>query len=196
MTYNVLKWAVGGLLVLLFARPLIQGHSQRYWYIFRLIRPVVVAQNLVVIAATIGLAYGLYSLFPFLDISWIYLIAKGDQATNIAIMPVTLPYVGILYLALFAVNIPLFAAAEERRYRRGTKNWRDGAWRSLRFGLAHWVMGIPLFAALALTLPGLWYTFIYLRDGEDAATTHHTTYNLTLCFLLLIAVSVPSLLKL
>jgi len=191
--FRVFGWAVAALLTIFLVRPLLKGQSQRYWFVFRRIRPVTVVSNIVVIAATIGLAYGLYTLFPFLDRSWLYLIPGSDGASNIGVLPARIPYVGALYIGLFALNVPMFAAAEERQYRRGTKDWKQGAVRSLRFGLAHWIMGIPLYAAFALTLPGLWYTLIYFREGEDGATTYHATYNLILCLLLAVIAVLASL---
>ena len=46
-----------------------------------------------------------------------------------------------------------------------TRTWLQGIYRSLVFGLAHLPMGIPLGAALALSIGGLWFTYQYFRGG-------------------------------
>lgn len=48
----------------------------------------------------------------------------------------------------------------------------------MRFGLVHCLAGIPVFAGLALSLGGLWFTYQYFRGGVEASTVHHLTYNL------------------
>ena len=67
--------------------------------------------------------------------------------------------------------IPLFALAEERTFRRGCEQW---SWprrvrRTVEFGLAHALIGIPIGVALALSCGGAYFMAVYLR----AYRVHH-----------------------
>jgi hypothetical protein len=150
---------------------------QKYWYLFRGMRPLLIAQAVGVVAVTIGVAFALYLAFPFLNRSWLYLL-PGMQATNVAVMPLRYRCVAPIFLAILALSLPELAWDEEITYRRGTRDWRHAIFRSLRFGLAHCVVGVPLFVGLALTLPGLWFTHQYFRGGVERSATHHAAYNL------------------
>ncbi len=99
--------------------------------------------------------------------------------------------------------IPLFALAEERSFRLGCETW---SWprrvrRTIEFGLAHALIGIPIGVALALSCGGAYFMWVYLRgfrhhhsQGEavyDSARAH-AVYNalivaLVLTFVILLA---------
>jgi hypothetical protein len=94
----------------------------------------------------------------------------------------------LVFVALLLPALPLFAFAEERIFRRGTETWSTPRrlWKALQFGLVHALIGIPIAAALALSIGGWWFQRVYLgeyrRTGSvDAAllesTTAHTVYN-------------------
>lgn len=173
-------WVIGAGLAALLAWPLVKGTAQKHWYLFRCIRFAMVAQTALLAAVTLGFALGLVTLFPFLDRSWLYRVLPEQGASNLIFLPARLPLVGLPYLLLVIAILPQAAADEERRYRRGTRDWRHGIFRSIRFGLVHCLVGVPLFAGIALIVPGLWFTHLYFRQGEEQATTHHLTYNLLL----------------
>ena len=93
-----------------------------------------------------------------------------------------------VFVALLIPGLPLFAHAEERMFRRGAEHWSTWkrCWKSVQFGMVHALVGIPLGAALALSLGGAWFTYVYLRafrsSGSRAeatfeSTTAHTAYN-------------------
>lgn len=148
--------------------------------VLRQIRPSLVAQNLVVIAVTIGVALLLDRVFPFLDRSWLYLLpGSNGHAANINIIPANIKYFGPFFLLLLALSMPGLARSEELRYRKGTRNWTDATGRSMKFGLVHCFVGIPIYAGLALTVAGLWFTFQYFRGGVERSMLHHTVYNIT-----------------
>lgn len=94
----------------------------------------------------------------------------------------------LCFMALLVPALPLFAHAEERMFRTGAESWSRGrrAWKTLQFGLVHAVIGIPIGAAIALSIGGAYFMAVYLRDWsrtrsrtdatlESAAA--HTVYN-------------------
>ena len=60
--------------------------------------------------------------------------------------------VPLVFLTMLLPAIPLFALAEERTFRRGSElwSWPRRVRRTLEFGLAHALIGIPIGVALAL----------------------------------------------
>jgi len=177
-TWVVIRFAWCVLLTGMLVRDLRGGKFAAAWTMARRVTLPVIGLNALVLAATVATAFALLALFPVLDRSWLYLLpGTGGHAGNLGLMPMQIKYFGIAFLLLFAVSIPDLARSEEVRYRRGTKDWRQGLWRSLRFGLAHCVVGVPLYGGLALTVGGLWFTLQYFRGGVEGSTLHHATYN-------------------
>ena len=163
---------------MLLVRNLGRGLLTNTWAVARQLTFVVLVQNLLVVVATATVGLTLLHLFPALNRSWLYLIpGNHGYATNLSVLPAHIKYYGIAFLLLFAVSIPKFARSEEKSYREGTRDWKHGAWRSLRFGLSHCVVGVPIYAGLALTIGGLWFTLQYFRGGVERSTLHHATYN-------------------
>lgn len=177
-TWVVVRFAWCALLTWMLARDLRGGKLAAAWAMARRVTLPMIGLNILVIAVTIATAFALLALFPALERSWLYLLpGTGGHAGNLGLIPTQIKYFGIAFLLLFAVSIPDLARSEELRYRRGTKGWRQGLWRSLRFGLVHCVVGVPLYAGLALTVGGLWFTLQYFRGGVEGSTLHHATYN-------------------
>ena len=98
--------------------------------------------------------------------------------------------VPLVFLTLLLPALPLFAEAEERIFRLGAEG--RSRWgrlrRSVEFGLAHAIIGIPIGAALGLSVAGMYFTWRYMRvfrrtGDQNAAmlesTRAHTAYNAT-----------------
>lgn len=123
--------------------------------------------------------------------SWVRFFRREgeeEQPTNINIAPVYVPYVGFAFFVMIAAYLPRFAQIEEHWFRDGTAGWGNALWRSLLFGLAHCLAGVPLGVGLALTIPGLWFTAQYFEGGIGRATIYHTGYNALIMVLLGLAV--------
>lgn len=165
--------------------------------VYRQLRPVVIGEALVAALAVMALAVVVLSLdIPLFGWGWYSIIADatGDDggATNIVVVPLAIPLLAIPFLGLLLWVLPDLAAGEERVFRAGTRDWRDGLRRSLIFGLAHLIMGIPIGAVLPLTLAGLWLTWHYFRGGTERSTRYHLAYNLILVgFAALVFIVVP-----
>lgn len=103
--------------------------------------------------------------------------------------------VPLVFITMLIPALPLFAEAEERMFRLGAEH--RSRWgrlrRSIEFGLAHAIIGIPIGAALGLSCGGMYFTWRYMRvfrqtNDENAAmlesTRAHTAYNATVIVLI------------
>ena len=168
--------------------------------IYREIGPLVVGEAFLValVVTTVGLV--VLSLdSPILSWGWFSVVAQatGDQtggATNVVVVPLQIPLLAIPFLVLLVWVLPDLASVEERVFRLGTRDWVDGLRRSIGFGAAHLVMGIPIGAIVPLTLAGLWLTWHYFRGGIARSTRYHLAYNLCLVFVAALAFVVLPLL--
>lgn len=166
------------------------------WY--RQIRPSVIVQDLGVLVAVFGAALGLLSLDnPVLNFGWYQLLLQdvgGDPSSggNIIAAPFSYRPLILPFVALLLFVFPRLAETEELIFRRGTRTWQQGIARSVVFGLAHMLVGVPLAVAVALSLGGLWFTYQYFRGGVARSTVYHLTYNL-IVLALIVVVSVIGL---
>ncbi len=187
------------------------GESQQTWRFFKLLRPVMFLQALLELSAVVVVGFTLYAL-PVLNWTWLKLIPlDGGHSTNLMVMPLARPLqeaaikhpsmlqsiemfsnwiLAFGFLGILVLNLPAFAHAEELDFRDGTKNWKDGFKRSIRFGLVHCFVGIPIAFGLSLSIGGMWFTHQYFKGGVDNSTAHHLAHNLlVMTFILVILVS-------
>src|SRR4029079_15508481 len=96
-----------------------------------------------------------------------------------------------LFIGLLLVSLPLLVEREEHLFRAGAeqRSTVGNLRRAVAFGLLHAVVGIPIGAALALSLGGVVFTWVYLgtwretRDREAAlleSTRVHLAYDLAI----------------
>jgi hypothetical protein len=155
-----------------------------------------------VLTAIIATAFVLIQL-PVLSFGWWQAIggvgnpAIGLTDQDLGILNVLIP---AFFLGLLVVALPLLVAREEWVFRRGAEHrgmWRNIG-RSIVFGLAHAVIGIPLGAALALSIGGLYLTWCYLQGWRATrtqpgalleSTRAHLAYNATILGLVAIALA-------
>lgn len=107
--------------------------------------------------------------------------------------------VPLLFMCLLVPALPLFAHAEERMFRAGAEDW---SWqrrmaKAVQFGLVHCLIGIPVGVALALSLGGAYFMWVYLRrfrvsssrrDATIESAAAHTAYNGMIVALVILAV--------
>jgi hypothetical protein len=159
--------------------------------------PVPVLLAVVLAAATLAMQV------PGLDWGW-WTALGGDgnpvfgssQATAGTSLEWIVP---LVFMTMLLPALPLFANAEERIFRAGAEHWslaRRVA-KTLQFGMVHALIGIPLGAALALSIGGAYFMWVYLREfattgSRQAATlestTAHTVYNGVIIVLVYITV--------
>jgi len=148
--------------------------------------------------------------FPFLNWGWSDLFIEGGG--NIYVAPVmavseqssnwfmkALPF---LFLIMFLVAVPFLARMEEKWFRYGHEEWSEIIPQSIKFGLIHLVVGIPIATGIALIISGLFFGYKYKKafdknigvmsysEASDEAlmvsTTYHSFYNTFLVVALLV----------
>jgi hypothetical protein len=138
---------------------------------------------------------------PVLSFGWWTMIGGegnpvvGVTSKDYGIVSVVIP---LFFIGLLIVGLPLLVAREEWVFRRGAERRGTAAnvGRSVLFGLAHAVIGIPIGAALALSIGGLYLTRCYLEGWHETrtesgalleSTRAHLAYNLTIITLVLVS---------
>jgi hypothetical protein len=122
----------------------------------------------------------------------------GVSNRDLGIASVVIP---LFFIGLLIVGMPLLVAREEWVFRRGAEERGTAVnlGRSVVFGLAHAVVGIPIGAALALSIGGLYLTRCYLNGWKETrsqtgalleSTRAHLAYNLTIVALVLVSLLV------
>jgi hypothetical protein len=102
-----------------------------------------------------------------------------------------------LFLAMLVPALPLLVEREERIFRLGSerRNRAGRLRRGVLFGMVHALVGIPIAAALALSIGGWYLTWAYLRGwragGPEAglleSTRAHLAYNLVIVAAVVVA---------
>jgi hypothetical protein len=106
----------------------------------------------------------------------------------------------VVFGLLLLLGLPLLVEGEEWIFRRGAE--RRGRAANLRravlFGLVHAVVGVPIAAALALSVGGVYLNWCYLRVWRTTgspqlalleSTRAHLAYNLVIVALVLVALA-------
>ena len=99
--------------------------------------------------------------------------------------------VPVVFLILLIPALPIFAEREEQMFRQGAEHWTMGhrVRRGLEFGLVHAIIGIPIGAALALSIGGWYFTWRYMRGGLAESTRAHLAYNLEVIGIVIVALA-------
>ena len=148
------------------------------------------------------MAFAVLLRVPGLSFGWFTAIGgEGNPVFGSSKTTAGTPFevvIPIVFMALLIPALPLLVEREEQIFRRGSEHRGTGAriWRGIVFGAVHAVIGIPIGAALALSIGGWYFTWAYLRGfragGETEAllesTRSHLAYNAIIVTLVLVAV--------
>ena len=147
---------------------------------WRWLLAIPVALVLVLVTVTVGTI--LYSYGgAILQFSWLQLLARPEEKAtagkNLVTAGFQIPIFVWIFLPLLAINIPRLAKREERAFRQDTRGVPTAIVRSIKFGLFHCIVGVPVAFGLALSIPGLWFAYQYSKGGVRLATAWHSIYN-------------------
>lgn len=176
-----MSYAVSALLFVLIGFMLVSSVRRHWknrrfvWEIWSGFRPLMLVEILAVLAATIAAAVLLDDLGRPFTWGWYKLLTGHDG--NAGVQPILdmgrsgyalLWVVAVAVFCLLLVLMPFFAHSEEVDFRKGRETWKRILPTSLKFGLWHMVVGVPLSVGLALALPGLYFAWKYKRGFERA----------------------------
>jgi hypothetical protein len=164
---------------------------------WRHVWPVPIVLGLVVVVAGAAMAV------PGLDWGW-WSALGGDgnpvfgssESTSGTAWEWVVP---LVFIGLLVPALPLFAHAEERIFRTGAEHWSTTkrVVKVVQFGLVHALIGIPIGAAIALSVGGAYFMRVYLRafarsgssrDATLESATAHTVYNAIIVAVVAVAV--------
>lgn len=171
------------------------------WNVVRTLRARHLVLALVTLAAVLAAAIVLWSV-PGLSWGWWSALGGvgnpvfGETSTTTGTELATV--VPLVFLALLVPALPVLVTREEWAFRRGAQHRSPArnAWRAVLFGLAHALIGIPIAAALALSVGGAYLTLAYLwgfrRTGTESgalreSTAAHLAYDLVIVALVAVA---------
>ncbi|MEK7636145.1 MAG: hypothetical protein AAB362_00425 [Patescibacteria group bacterium] len=138
------------------------------WSVWKMFRFKMFFEVLGALSLTSIAFLALWEYVPIFRWGWLNLFIKGGG--NIIIAPVLessgSPSVFVrllppLFFATLLIALPFMAHYEERVFRRGYHEWREIWIQSVKFGLIHLFVGVPLAAAIALIGVGFFYACKY-----------------------------------
>ncbi len=204
-------WIVAAIIVLLCRE---KNKCRFIWSVWKAFDIKMFLEVCVVVVLTLGTILLLFQV-PGFNYGWMHLFFTGGG--NVFITPISEGSESSSYLIRLMVSVsflvficvvPFLAKYEEDVFRRGFNTWSAVAKQSVKFGLVHCLVGLPLAAGGALIISGAFYGYKYKtcfernvnvigqREAEDKAvmmsTSCHTMYN-TIIFGLLFARSVQAL---
>ena len=142
-----------------------------------------------VVVVTVAIAVFFYMYVPFMQYGYL-----GMNMTMAPFSTAGLKTV-LIFFVMILLAIPKLALIEEEMFRKGILEWKRIVRKSILFGLMHLLAGIPIAAAVALMVPGLYFGFTYKRAFERSvnadrmhpdhahdealleSTAYHTAYN-------------------
>jgi hypothetical protein len=148
------------------------------------------------------MAFAVLLRVPGLSFGWFTAIGgEGNPVFGSSKTTAGTPFevvIPIVFMALLIPALPLLVEREEQIFRRGSEHRTTAGriWWGILFGAVHAVIGIPIGAALALSIGGWYFTWAYLRGyragGETEAllesTRSHLAYNAIIVTLVLVAI--------
>lgn len=155
---------------------------------------------------------------PIIKHGWTYFLFSQDA--NIVMAPVMLKESGsllirivpLIFFVLLGVSMPFLVHQEELQFRYKTLEWSNICWNSIKFGLAHCIVGVSVAVGLSLSIAGFFLAIKYrqtfqraqsleMLEGEahDAAlimcTAYHTYFNTLVLAIILVSLSILEFLR-
>ncbi|OGZ06995.1 MAG: hypothetical protein A3D65_02275 [Candidatus Lloydbacteria bacterium RIFCSPHIGHO2_02_FULL_50_13] len=181
-----LLWSAGKLLLVAFAVGSIayELYSNRnrinfIWSVWSRFRIKMLFEVTVVLFLMACTVLAMWEYLPFMRWGWLnFFVSSGG---NVLIAPVLegsssplafIRFLPPLFFVALLFALPFLAHYEEEIFRRGYHGWRNIIRQSVKFGLVHLFVGIPLAVAVALIGVGFFFACKYraaLRKITDVA---------------------------
>jgi membrane protease YdiL (CAAX protease family) len=134
-----------------------------YLWAFLLVMFVFVAIG---VLASIGLP-------KFMTWSWISMLGSGADTPSGNIMAAPFKSGSVLVITgfwfLLSLALPYLAKGEEEAFRSMIFGTKNRIITSIKFGLVHMIVGVPLFVALILAVVGYIFSIFYVKTFNKAA---------------------------
>jgi hypothetical protein len=109
----------------------------------------------------------------FMTWSWISMLGSGADAPSGNIMAAPFKSGSVLVIIgfwfLLTLALPYLAKSEEETFRSLIFGTKKRIITSIKFGLVHMIVGVPLFIALILAVVGYIFSIFYVRAFKKAA---------------------------
>jgi hypothetical protein len=109
----------------------------------------------------------------FMTWSWISMLGSGADAPSGNIMAAPFKSGSVLVITgfwfLLSLALPYLAKGEEEAFRSMIFGTKNRIITSIKFGLVHMIVGVPLFIALILAVVGYIFSIFYVRAFNKAA---------------------------
>jgi hypothetical protein len=120
----------------------------------------------VVTLASIGLP-------KFMTWSWISMLGNGADAPSGNIMAAPFKSGSVVVISIFwlvlSLALPYLAKGEEKAFRSLVFGTKNRIITSIKFGLVHMIVGVPLFVAFILAVAGYIFSIFYVKAFYKAA---------------------------
>lgn len=118
----------------------------------------------VVTLASIGLP-------KFMTWSWVSTLSNGSTSGNIVAAPFKVKSIAFIFgfWVLLSLALPYLAKNEEKSFRSMVFGTKDRIVASIKFGLVHMIVGVPLFVALILAVCGYVFSIFYVNAFSKVA---------------------------
>lgn len=177
MDTSFIRLAIVTYLIINIGTTIIESHREileMAWDIWRRFRIRIFLESLAIITAMMTALVLLWNI-PLLRFGWTNLLY--EHGGNILFSPalegigagnINIRIGAIAFLAVMLILIPALSIAEENMFRTGHLGIGSTLVQSVKFGLVHCLVGIPLAAGIALIVPGFFFARKYERAYRNA----------------------------
>jgi hypothetical protein len=122
--------------------------------------------------------------------SWTSLITQG-KGTNVTALPFSSKsiFIVVFFWIALCISLPYLAKIEEEMFREYKTKLMERILNSLKFGLIHMIVGVPLLFCLLISIVGYVFSIFYVKEYNKsksydlalaASTSIHLKYNFIL----------------
>lgn len=172
----------------LFDAGVLHGNYKRFWGLVKQMRPIMLLTTFPIIVLTIAAGVVLNTVVG-LKWGWTSFLHSDGSTSNINMIGFSYLWYVPVFATLIILAMPHLTMLEEVTFRHGSKGFKSIMIRSLIFGLVHMIAGISLGFALALTIPGLWFSYQYKKGGIERSAAYHLVWNYAIVLVLLITIA-------